>query len=408
MKRLTRLTVLTVLTVSACFGAWGQNKLGDTEIRKPSDSSVYMTWNESQLGMKLYDAVKLLLGTDSDYQIRFDSASGDLLITDGTNTLESLSDEGTTANRVISGDLAVNGGDITSTGNLTLTPNSGAGTVTLTTPAVVVSGANGTYDFGNGTGSQYVRIKGAAGSLRSYWIMSNGSARWYFGTDATAESGANAGSNFQITAYNDAGSFLGNAIIVARPTLNVSMVGNLNLASGKVYQINGTQIAASDLSDGANIAHINAAETLSANWVNTANPWADNEVADALTVSGGTVNNSVIGGSTPAAGTFTNLTSNTVLRSSTVTTFTANDTSPTVAAGNVFVVPGTWTTSNDITAFDDGAAGQRITIIGGDTDCNVVDGANLKLSANWNADPDDTLVLISNGTNWYEESRSAN
>lgn len=39
----------------------------------------------------------------------------------------------------------------------------------------------------------------------------------------------------------------------------------------------------------------------------------DGNVADALTISGGTVNNSVIGGSTPAAGTFTNLQSNALL-----------------------------------------------------------------------------------------------
>ena len=55
------------------------------------------------------------------------------------------------------------------------------------------------------------------------------------------------------------------------------------------------------------MAHLNVAETVSADWVNTANPWADNEVADALTLSGGTVDNTVIGGSTPAAGSFTTL-----------------------------------------------------------------------------------------------------
>jgi hypothetical protein len=48
--------------------------------------------------------------------------------------------------------------------------------------------------------------------------------------------------------------------------------------------------------------------TIAADLVNTANPWADNEVANDLTISGGTVNNSIIGGSTPAAGTFTTLT----------------------------------------------------------------------------------------------------
>jgi hypothetical protein len=35
----------------------------------------------------------------------------------------------------------------------------------------------------------------------------------------------------------------------------------------------------------ANVAHLNAAETIAANWVNTANPWADNEIADDITVA---------------------------------------------------------------------------------------------------------------------------
>ncbi|PIW67390.1 MAG: hypothetical protein COW10_05905, partial [Candidatus Omnitrophica bacterium CG12_big_fil_rev_8_21_14_0_65_42_8] len=119
--------------------------------------------------------------------------------------------------------------------------------------------------------------------------------------------------------------------------------GGLDLATGETYKIGGDQISSANLSDSANIAHINVAETLSANWVNTTYPWADNEVsdtltasmfvgtgslttavdlataevsgvlpnanvADDLTISGGTINNSIIGATTAAAGTFTTLT----------------------------------------------------------------------------------------------------
>ena len=69
---------------------------------------------------------------------------------------------------------------------------------------------------------------------------------------------------------------------------------------------NGTVALTSDL----NTINLSSNETITGNWVNTANPWADNEVADSLTISGGTLDNSVIGGATPAAGTFTNLTGN--------------------------------------------------------------------------------------------------
>lgn len=126
---------------------------------------------------------------------------------------------------------------------------------------------------------------------------------------------------------NSASSVLTNEIVTSSLPQNLSIKGdaaasrtitfgqqaanadvvNFDVPSAN-FKIGGSQISSTNLSDSANIAHINAVETISANWVNTANPWADNEVADILTISGGTVNNSVIGGSQAAAGTFTALT----------------------------------------------------------------------------------------------------
>ncbi|MFA5389193.1 MAG: hypothetical protein WC312_05505, partial [Candidatus Omnitrophota bacterium] len=97
-------------------------------------------------------------------------------------------------------------------------------------------------------------------------------------------------------------------ITLGQQAANADVV-NLDIPSAN-FRIGGSQIATTNLSDGANVAHINAAETISANWVNTANPWADNEVVDALTISGGTINNTAIGATTRAAGSFTNLAAN--------------------------------------------------------------------------------------------------
>jgi hypothetical protein len=69
----------------------------------------------------------------------------------------------------------------------------------------------------------------------------------------------------------------------------------------------GSSSTVSDSALSANVAHLNAAETIAANWVNTANPWADSEVADNLTLSGGVINSTAIGGTVPAAGAFTTL-----------------------------------------------------------------------------------------------------
>jgi hypothetical protein len=96
------------------------------------------------------------------------------------------------------------------------------------------------------------------------------------------------------------------------------------------------------------------------------------------------------------------------LRTSSVSTFTANDTTPSVSAGNIFRIPSTWTAGNNITAFDNGLPGQRITVIGGSANCAVVDGSSLKLAGNWTANADDTLSLLYDGTSWFEISRSDN
>lgn len=58
-------------------------------------------------------------------------------------------------------------------------------------------------------------------------------------------------------------------------------------------------------------AELASSKTISGNWVNTANPWADNEVSDTLTIGSGSTMSSppAIGGVAPAAGAFTTLSS---------------------------------------------------------------------------------------------------
>jgi len=114
------------------------------------------------------------------------------------------------------------------------------------------------------------------------------------------------------------------------------------------------------------------------------------------------------GGTAPAAGTFTTLTATGMTLNTTITTWPADTVQPSVAGGNVFKVPATWTTGNNIIDFSDDVAGQRILIIGGDVDCIVTDSGNLRLSGSWTAGSDDTLELFYNGSNWFEISRSNN
>jgi hypothetical protein len=94
--------------------------------------------------------------------------------------------------------------------------------------------------------------------------------------------------------------------------------------------------------------------------------------------------------------------------STTITTFTADDTTPSVTGGRVFKVPGTWTSGHNITMFDDGETGQEIIVLGGDSDCVVTDSGNLKLAGNWTANVYQTLTLVFDGTNWLETARGNN
>ena len=52
-------------------------------------------------------------------------------------------------------------------------------------------------------------------------------------------------------------------------------------------------------------ASLSEADTITGNWVNTANPWADNEVIDALTVTGGVIGANSISGTQTTTGTLT-------------------------------------------------------------------------------------------------------
>ena len=87
-------------------------------------------------------------------------------------------------------------------------------------------------------------------------------------------------------------------------------------------------------------------------------------------------------------------------------TFTNGDTTPSVAGGVCFATNNTGATT--ITTFDDGASGQRITIVFTDANTTLTDGGNLKLAGGFTSTADDTMELIFNGTTWFELGRSVN
>lgn len=55
-----------------------------------------------------------------------------------------------------------------------------------------------------------------AGKARQFIVQTAGVARWVFGPDATSETGSNAGTDFVIASFNDAGAFINRPLVVSR------------------------------------------------------------------------------------------------------------------------------------------------------------------------------------------------
>lgn len=89
-------------------------------------------------------------------------------------------------------------------------------------------------------------------------------------------------------------------------------------------------------------------------------------------------------------------------------TFTDGDATPTVSGNGRFKTGNSMPTS--VTDLDDGLSGQSVTIVCGDGNTTFVDGGNLILAGDFVCTISSTITLIqnSNGSEWFEISRSSN
>lgn len=79
------------------------------------------------------------------------------------------------------------------------------------------------------SGDVYISLDGAAGSGRNIFIRSSGDARWAIYANNVAEGGSNAGSNLKITAFDDAGAYLGDALEIIRSSQAVKIPHQLEI-----------------------------------------------------------------------------------------------------------------------------------------------------------------------------------
>jgi hypothetical protein len=276
------------------------------------------------------DMQKSVYDTDNNSKIDKDKVAADLAISGGT-----------VDNSPIGATTASTGKFTTlqATGNVTL---SGAlqGASPLIFDGATVSGFNTTLTITDPTANNTITLPNSSGTVilepapacsNGQVLKTNGSGVW---SCATISSGAIVDADISATAaiadtklatISTAGKVSNSATtatnantasaIVARDASGNFSAGTITAsglavtggtpAAGKVLTSDASgnatwQTAASGVS-------LSAAETITGNWVNTANPWADNEVADNLTISGGTINNTPIGATTASTGIFTTL-----------------------------------------------------------------------------------------------------
>ncbi len=88
--------------------------------------------------------------------------------------------------------------------------------------------------------------------------------------------------------------------------------------------------------------------------------------------------------------------------------FDDDDLTPSVVSGNTFETARSHGAPRNITMFDDGVIGQVIYIISTNpaNATTIVDGGDLLIAGNWVDGAEKTLVLIFDGADWIEISRT--
>lgn len=107
---------------------------------------------------------------------------------------------------------------------------------------------------------------GSAGQAAWVQLFTNGSGRWVVGKDNTAESGSNAGSNFTIYSFNDAGGFLGTPLSINRATGKVTLGGDTEVDGNLTIDGSGDCIINVDANASGNAARVLLLTNNSVRW----------------------------------------------------------------------------------------------------------------------------------------------
>ena len=205
----------------ALFGA---TTVGDGLLKLPNPGAL------SFLRINADNTISALAAADFRSAIGAGTSSFDGAFSSLSGKPTTLSGYGITDAQGLDSDLTALAG-LSSNGIVARTGSGTAATRTITGTANQVIVTNGDGVSGNPTLSlpqniattstplfAGVVVSGAAGSFRLLQFYTGGLRRINIGTDGAPESGANAGANFQINRFDDAGNSLGAALSIQRST----------------------------------------------------------------------------------------------------------------------------------------------------------------------------------------------
>ena len=221
-----------------------------------------------------------IVGTTGNVDLtNFDVMGSTGNVTAGTYNGQTISSSanftGTVAiatNATLGGDIAVNGGDITSTGALNITPG-GTLTVGATGQQLILQGSSNTQLTVTGSGfTTTVGFSGTPTANVTYNFDRAASAGTYtictsIGNCAGAGGGVTTSGGTTGTLAKFTGAQTLGDSLLSESGSTVTVNGNLNLTSGKQFQVNGTQISSSNLSNDANLAKLGSSQTFTGNTV---------------------------------------------------------------------------------------------------------------------------------------------
>ncbi len=96
---------------------------------------------------------------------------------------------------------------------------------------ITISKASAQLYLNATSGTGLLLLGGAAASAKRVYCLTAGNNRWAFGSDTTAESGSNAGSDFGLLSYTDAGALLRTDLTVNRATGKTTL-GSVGATAG--------------------------------------------------------------------------------------------------------------------------------------------------------------------------------